>query len=299
MRFNPIGGEPRGRGDEGASFLPEDYVQQKAEQRVNLISVTLFCVVMFGVVAAFFVTNREWATVKQQQAEINREYAREAEKIEQLKELESQKAEMLQQAEITTALLERVPRSVLLAELINRMPARMTLTELNLTSRRIREQPPPQPAASNQPRSLSSAGRGRRQSAQKNEPPPTPAPPRYEFSLQIIGLASTDSDVADYHAALMRCPLLERVELIFSGATVVDSVPMRRFRIETTIRSDADARHIEPLLVPRYGRHPGFAGGTPYSVRERRPAPEEGFTQPGRDDGEAVVHGQENPPPQE
>ena len=38
-----------------SSFLPEDYVTERAERRSSLISVVLFVVVMFGVVAAFFV----------------------------------------------------------------------------------------------------------------------------------------------------------------------------------------------------------------------------------------------------
>ena len=42
-----------------ASFLPEDYLALKAERRTNLISLTLFGLVMNSVVGAFFVNNKQ------------------------------------------------------------------------------------------------------------------------------------------------------------------------------------------------------------------------------------------------
>src|ERR1043165_4975506 len=124
---------------QGASFLPQDYVARKAEMRANLICLSLFGVVMFCVVAAFFVTNRQWLQVRKSQATITAQYTQEAAKIEQLKLLEKEKGEMMDKAEITTALIERVPRSVLMSELITRMPDDITLLELSLISKRVKE----------------------------------------------------------------------------------------------------------------------------------------------------------------
>src|SRR5262245_52717864 len=137
---------PFARTDAGnSSFLPQDYVARKAEMRANLLCLALFGVVMFGVVAAFFVTNRQWLQVRQEQQSITTRYSSEAAKIEQLKLLEGQKAEMLEKAEVTTALIEKVPRSRLLSELVNRMPQDITLLELSLISKRIKDTPPPTP----------------------------------------------------------------------------------------------------------------------------------------------------------
>lgn len=46
------------------SFLPAEYVARKNEMRANIICLSLFGVVMFGVIAAFFVTNRQWLQVR-------------------------------------------------------------------------------------------------------------------------------------------------------------------------------------------------------------------------------------------
>ena len=56
------------------SFLPEDYLDQKAERRTNLISLSLFGIVMVSVFAAFLVTNRQWSQVKNDRALINAQY---------------------------------------------------------------------------------------------------------------------------------------------------------------------------------------------------------------------------------
>jgi Tfp pilus assembly protein PilN len=250
----------------GGSFLPEDYIEKKAENRNLAIAVFLFVVVTLGVVGAFFVTNRQWSSVKQRQQEINQQYATETKKIEQLKVLEEQKQEMLEKAEVTTALIEKVPRSILLAEMINRMPQNLTLTELNLKSKRLVEvktKGKPEPAKTNQPRSLASARPGAKAGAEPAKPEtPKPQAPRFEFKLEILGLAGADEEVADYHRALSDCPLLDRVEIMYLGDVKIEEVMMRKFRIEAALRGNADARHIEPLQVPRLPPTPGRGGMT-------------------------------------
>ena len=133
-------------GGAGASFLPEDYIERKTERRANLIYLTLFAVVIFSVVGAFFVTNRQWATVKSQQQAINARYTKAAQDIELLKSLEAQKQQRMAKAELTMALIEKAPRSLLLAELINRMPEKLTLLEFEIDSKRI--EPPKKASAS-------------------------------------------------------------------------------------------------------------------------------------------------------
>src|SRR3954471_5140703 len=127
----------------GGSFLPQEYVERRAELRANLLCLALFGVVMFGVIGAFFVPNRQWLTVKRARDSIAAQYAQEAARIEQLKLLEKQKTEIMDKAEVSTALIERVRRSVLLSELANRKPDEVTLIEVSLSAKRIQQAPPP------------------------------------------------------------------------------------------------------------------------------------------------------------
>jgi Tfp pilus assembly protein PilN len=238
----------------GASFLPEDYRRRKVEGRTGVLMVILFCVVMFGVVAAFYVTNREWSTVRALQEQINVQYAAEAKKIEQLKVLEAQKSEMVEKAEITTALIEKVPRSILMAEIINRMPSTLALTELSLVSKKIVDAPTKDTKKKPAPRSLSGKAPPKPAAKPKSEPEAPlerPKPPRFEYTLSLMGLARNDEEIADYTASLQQCGLLERVEFKFAGDVIIDEVGLRKFRIEANIRPGADARSIEPLHVQR------------------------------------------------
>ncbi|MEL7473576.1 MAG: hypothetical protein AAGK04_09690, partial [Planctomycetota bacterium] len=95
------------------SFLPAEYVRGKRDHRTNVLGLLLFGVVMLGVCGAFVVTNRQWKSVRDEQRRIGQLYEEETQKIEQLKTLEAQRKELVDRAEVTTALVETTPRSVL------------------------------------------------------------------------------------------------------------------------------------------------------------------------------------------
>jgi Tfp pilus assembly protein PilN len=258
--LKPGSGAPRPAG----SFLPEDYVRDRRERRSNILAGLGFGVVMFLVVSAFFVTQRQWTSVKSQQESINRDYATEAQKIDQLKSLEKQKVEMLDKAEITAALLERVPRSVLLAELINRMPDQLTLTDFKLDGKRVVAPPKVDPKDAKAKAGGRPAPAGDKKAApvdkKVEDEKPKATPPKFEYKVELVGLAANDQEVADYQASLKDCPLLVNVDLISSIETVIDDVGRRKFRIEALLRTDVDARNIQPLQIPRglgAARHPG------------------------------------------
>ncbi len=245
-----------------ATFLPEDYVSKLAERRSNAMAVSLFVIVTLGVVGAFFVTNRQWKDVKTYQQAINVRYTKAATDIEQLKVLEEQKSGLLQKAELTTALIERVPRSILLAELINRMPKRVVMLNLELKSERLdKAQNKNSSKDSKKAKSLTGAKKGVKGKAgasSKDAPdakhavdPIAAAAPRLSTSIVIVGVAPTHKDIARFVAALQECELLTAVELKFSETTIIQDREMKKFRLEVKIAERADARRIELLETPR------------------------------------------------
>src|SRR5882724_13449714 len=119
-----------------SSFLPEDYIARKTETRVNILILGLFAMVLGGVVAAFVVTNRHWHEIRARQANVNDQWALEGKKMDQLRSLEAQRAQMMEKAEITAALVERVPRWAVLGEVTLRMPVDMRLDSLIIKSTR-------------------------------------------------------------------------------------------------------------------------------------------------------------------
>ncbi|MCK4874011.1 MAG: hypothetical protein KAS72_14915 [Phycisphaerales bacterium] len=231
-----------------SSFLPEDYVEQRAERRTNIISLTLFAVVMAAVVAAFLVTNRQWNSVKSQQQAINVAYTSAAKEIEQLDLLQLQQETMMHKAELTAALIERVPRSVLLAELINRMPDEVSLLEFNLE---VVE--PKHARRSSKKSSVEDLGSRRKTKgdASEDQEEQRIEVPRYDTNLELVGVAPTDVEVSQYISALNGCELLHSVTLKYSENSMVDERLVREFRIHMELNPNADARQIDPMLVER------------------------------------------------
>lgn len=231
------------RSDNAASFLPEDYVQAKAEHRASFLAVLMFTVVMFCVVSAFLITNRRWEAVRAQQEEVNTAYKAQAKDIKQLEELEAQRAELVEKAEVTTALIERVPRSVLMAELALSLPAQITLQELQIVSKRVKESVVP--ADKGQVKSLSRSARVSKSNAKTQAPKPKVIPPRFEFSLGLVGTSTTNAAVADYLSALRKSPLLESADFEYIQDTVVDGRDLRKFKIVATLRTDVSAEDVD------------------------------------------------------
>ncbi len=229
------------------SFLPEDFLRRKRESKALILNLALFTGMIALVGGAFIVTNRQWAEVRSQQEAVNAEYEAEAAKIEQLKTLDTQRQELVYRAEVTTALIEPVLRSVLLAEVINRMPPTATLTELLLESARAVE--PARKAVVPQAQSLTggTAGEGAKKEVVR------PRPMKLDFKVTITGLCANDTEVADFQTALLKCPLLDRVDLMSTVEHVDGDRQLRKFRIEASIKPDADTSTIVPLALRRNG----------------------------------------------
>ncbi|MCR9215875.1 MAG: PilN domain-containing protein [bacterium] len=240
-------------GGSKGSFLPEDYLARKAERRTNIFAVTMFTVVMFGVIGAFFVTNRQWNDVHLHQRTVNVQFAQAAENIKQLEELEQQKAELLEKADLTTALVEPINRSVLLAEIINRAPARTTILEIELESKRLDRAIPRRTTKDNAGDSLTKKSAKSKNKKQDDEAPVILAP-RYESTLAIVGVVPRNTDVARYLAALQRCELLRNVEMIQTEKTTIREREVFKFRIEAGLNPSSDASRIEPLLRKRMSK---------------------------------------------
>ncbi len=233
-----------------ASFLPEDYLSQKAEARTNILSLLLFGVVMIAVIGAFFVTNRQGRMVKGAQEEINGRYQKAGMQIQELTQLEKQREEMLHKAELAAALVERVPRSILLAELINRMPERLALLTFEMKSEKIK------PAAA----PLDKDEKGRLITKSKDKPKTKEQAqetvqkvetPKHKVNISMTGVAPTDLEVSRYMTELNNFPLVRDVTLEYSEQKDFSGRLMRQFKINLTLDPEADVRRIDPLNVPR------------------------------------------------
>jgi Tfp pilus assembly protein PilN len=221
-----------GGGFSGASFLPSDYVQRKAELRNNVVLLSTFAVVMGGIGAAFFKTQKDWRSLRDTYTLTSEQYVAEGEKIEQLKKLEAVRGDMMEKAQITASLIEKVPRHAMLAELTLRMKKGMTLQALTLAGTREEVAPPPPP---NKTGATSLVQQVAEQAA-KHKAGVTA--PRYTYELSFTGYAVNNNDIADYLASLKQSPVFSGVELSFIREATVDGELKRSFEMTANLRTD-------------------------------------------------------------
>lgn len=221
------------------SFLPEDYLEKRAQRRTNFFSLTLFIIVMAGVVGAYFVTDQQRRDVQKMQAQVNIQFEEAARRLDQFEQLQARREQMIHKAQVTGTLIERVPRSVLLAELINCMPPNLSLLDMKVDTKVVRTSAPPTTAIQ------------RAQKNKKAKDEPKFQAPETEVSIMLTGVAPTDVQVSQFMTMLGHNPMFANQHLGFSEETTVKGQKMRKFRVDIELAPGVDVQHHQPRLVKR------------------------------------------------
>lgn len=227
---------------ENMSFLPEDYLERRIARRTNIICITLFGVVMVGVVAAWLVIERQAAEVRNEQAKVSQQFEEAAKRLEQIEQLQARKQEMVHKAQIASVLVERAPRATLLAEIINHMPAQLALLEFELTTE-VQKAPPPRTA-------MQRAERKSLKERAKAEKAPIEVP-KTDVTIRMVGVAPTDVEVAQFITAMSNHEAFTDASLLYSEQTTLDERELRKFGIQVRLAEGVDLRVIEPTMVKR------------------------------------------------
>lgn len=225
------------------SFLPEDYIEKRAQRRTNFICVTLFIIVMSAVVAAYFVSDEQRREVRDQWTDVNRRVAEAGRLLEQLDELQKRKDQMVRKAKITGTLVERVPRTLILSQVINNMPATLSLFEFELETTVVQ--------APTQAKTKLQKAKAKAKAKSKDDDETLPEPDKTRVVISIEGVARTDVEVAQFMTDLKNLPLFSSVNLGFSEEIKIQDEPMRKFKIQAVVNQDLDLENFEPLMVKR------------------------------------------------
>src|SRR5207248_2116869 len=146
--------------------------------------------------------------------EVSKQYAEAATRIEQERQMQEKQLKMNNQAELTASLLEKVPRSVLLAELTNAKPAGVSFLDVILDSKL------------SQNSAASSAG-GKTQFEMKRAAmdaaaaggAKTIAAPQakvYDVTVKVTGICDNDIQVSQFMEKLNHSKLVRDVNLLIS-----------------------------------------------------------------------------------
>ena len=211
------------------NLLPKDYIKRRQQRRANVLCLILFGLVMAGVLGAAAVSERSIRHTEEVADRVNKAYSEATRMIQQLNELEARKQGMLRKAEMTAKLLERAPRSTLLAVVTNALPRSASVTKLNLFQIFKVTKSPAAPKAS-------SGAKTKFQKVAEEQAAET----KTIVGMEVVGLAGTDVDVASFIAKLARCPIIGVVDLVYSQEKVVDEIPVREFKVSMQLKPDVD-----------------------------------------------------------
>jgi Tfp pilus assembly protein PilN len=224
------------------SFLPDDYLERKAQRRTNAICATLFLVVMVMIGTAFTFTERSMRAVERDHTEVERQYTEAARRIQQVQQMQDKQRTMAIQAELTSSLLEKVPRSFLLAEVTNAMPTGVSLLDLALESKK-RAAPKENTAKSTFEQKRNAPAPGKKKPGEGAAP--TPEAKVYDVVVRITGVAFTDVQVAQFISRLNASKLLKDVNLVISDEYQRGDEQLRRFQIEMSVNPEAEVSSLE------------------------------------------------------
>lgn len=215
------------------SFLPEDYLERKARRRANILCGALSLVVMGTIGTAFALSERSMRGLDSELAEVESKYAQAASRIEAVKQMHAKQRQIVQHAELAAALVEKVPRSNVLAEFTNALPAGVSLLDLTLESK---AKAPPVAAAPTafDRKATALAAQKKKQAA--------PEPPKYDVFIKLAGVAENDVQVARFISKLNRSPLLKDVNLVITDTFSKDKDSLRRFQLEMMINPAAEVQ---------------------------------------------------------
>ena len=223
--------------ENGSGFLPDDYVKERATRRINVAAVVLFVVVMGGVALAYLATDRTWTDVRRAQASVNQRFEAAANQRAEMDAYVDRVERIVDKAHIAVGLLDTVPRSNLLAEIVNRMPDKLSLSRFQMSTtelKPVREKPEAVGTLSTRGRSASNAS--------VDEPAPRPEPRRWATSIGLEGLAPSLAEISLFIDALVEMDLFRRVLLDHTKEVEIDERGMREFRVLFELRPDADIR---------------------------------------------------------
>ncbi len=218
------------------NLLPEDYLQRRWQKRSNTMCIGLFVIIMIGIGSATLVSEGKTRRIRQDLDSVDAAYAETTTELGRLKELQDQKRRTVARAKSTSELIERVPRSYVLAVLTRALPENAALSRVGLrpSRRKVIVKAP--------------------KVTKFDEATAVRAPTTIEqrvVVVEIIGIAATDVEVAQFMNRLLHDPLLDTVELGYSQEVIIPKktpkdvdVHARQFRITMEIKPGIDVIDI-------------------------------------------------------
>jgi len=193
------------------NFLPDDYLQKKTQQRLNYIYLILLLVIFTGLVGSISFLEKKRSRINHQIGAIEQQIDTTQALLTKYETLQARREQLLQKASLSSALTASVPQSLLLACLTNNLTETLYLTHYEMITRQVAVAVEA-PEAKNKVNKKTAAKAGGK-SNKKGDAAAEFLPPRYTTSIEILGNAKTDYDVATFVENLNQSQIFHKVYL--------------------------------------------------------------------------------------
>lgn len=223
------------------SFLPDDYLAARRRRRTHVFCGALFLVSAAAVGTGFSLAHSALTRAEKHLVDVDRRYTDAAKRIRQATQIQQKQRTLARQAELTAALLEKVPRSNVLAAVTNALPEGASLTDMNLTSRKRDLSIPNLPGQTALDRKLNAA----------NSPgnPLSGLPPMpviYDVSVRLAGRAVSNAQVASFMRQLEQSELFSGVTLVSNQQSEKTGDTIRKFVLEAVLTNQPQLQREAP-----------------------------------------------------
>jgi hypothetical protein len=212
------------------NLLPDDYAKKQAQFRASVLCVVLFAIIMAGVWWASRVSDEKHDSLREDQLAVNEQYKRTEQVIATMHDLEQRKTLMEKRAKDTSDLMEKLPRSFLMAKASLCCPETIRLRQMEIFL--------------NEKTKKNRAGRIIR----------TKGNAEYYTEMVLTGFVKggTDRDLARYLDALESMEFVDRADLVRSDEILRDQMVVREFEVKLFVKMGIDAiEHVGPSEVAR------------------------------------------------
>lgn len=210
-------------------FVPGDYHQQRESNRANFLYLVLFAILMSAIGVTFSIIKVRQRAVESELRSVQLKMSQAHASIAQLEDLKGKSKTMMKTMVLTAELLEPVPRSVILAALTNNLPGGVSLLEMKLEEKELTVKAAPVQKSKYKPASPAT-----KVASVAAEPPKT----TIETNIEIVGIAPSDIEVANYISRLSNSILLDNVSLVESKEHKIDETRFREFKLKTTLKKN-------------------------------------------------------------
>lgn len=211
------------------NFVPDDYIQNNESRKTNLTYLMLFIALMAVLGGSFVTIKIRQRGFNAKEKLVNAKMSQAQEAIKQFEQLQTKRKTMMKTVQTTVALLEPVPRSVLLASLTNSLPAGVSLLQVNIIQK--------ESIKTNQIPVITKYKTTQNEKMAESQPKVSQEK-LLETHIDIEGIAPSDRQVADYIGQLSCSFLLDNVELVESKEYKIEDTALRQFKLTAMLRSD-------------------------------------------------------------